>query len=61
LDGLGSRKDIAYIRESLLDPQATIAESYPSEVSPMPPYGGILSEQEIEDLVSYLKSLSDET
>ena len=39
LDGIASRKDRAYIMESLIDPGAKIAEVYIGQVSPMPPMG----------------------
>ncbi|MBC9868844.1 MAG: c-type cytochrome [Opitutae bacterium] len=57
LDGIASRKPSDYLRESIIDPQATMAEGYPVEVSPMPPYGVLLSQQEISDLLAYLHSL----
>ncbi len=57
LDGIASRKPPDYLRESVIDPQATMAEGYPVEVSPMPPYGVLLSQQEISDLLAYLHSL----
>jgi len=56
-DGIGKRKDAAYLRESLIDPQAKLAEGFPAEVSPMPPFGVLLPAQEIADLVAYLQSL----
>ncbi|MFT6621581.1 MAG: putative membrane-bound dehydrogenase-like protein [Limisphaerales bacterium] len=57
LDGIALRKQPDYIRESLLDPQAKIAEGFPAEVSPMPPFGVLLPEQDIEDLMAYLLTL----
>ncbi len=57
LDGIAKRKDAAYLRESLLDPQATIAEGFPAEVSPMPPFGVLLPAQDVEDLIAYLRTL----
>ena len=54
LDGIAGRKDEDYLRESLIDPQATIAEGYSSDVSPMPPFGVLLSPQELEDVLAYL-------
>ena len=57
LDGIASRQNEEYLRESLLNPQAAIAEGFPVEVSPMPPFGLLLSAQEIEDVLSYLKTL----
>ncbi|MCS1410175.1 MAG: hypothetical protein M2R45_03364 [Verrucomicrobia subdivision 3 bacterium] len=57
LDGIARRKHSDYIRQSLLEPQATIAEGYPAEVSPMPPFGVLLKPQEIEDLMAFLLTL----
>jgi len=57
LDDIAKRKDAAYIRESLIDPQAAIAEGYPAQVSPMPPFGVLLPPQDVEDLIAYLMTL----
>jgi len=57
LDGIALRKQAEYIRESLLDPQAKIAEGFPAEVSPMPPFGVLLPAQDIEDIMAYLLTL----
>ncbi len=57
LDGIATRKDADYIRASVLDPNAEIAEGYPLPVSSMPPMGLILKPQEIEDILAYLATL----
>lgn len=57
LDGIGARKGADYLLESLVEPGRTIAEGYPGEVSPMPPMNLLLSDQEIADVLEYLKSL----
>ena len=57
LDGIASRKSEDYIRESLVEPQANIAEGFQIEVSPMPPMGVLLKEQELEDVMAYLMTL----
>ena len=57
LDGIAKRKGADYIRESLLDPQAKIAEGFPAEISPMPPFGVLLPPQDIEDLMAYIMTL----
>ncbi|MBH54109.1 MAG: glycosyl hydrolase [Opitutaceae bacterium] len=58
LDGIASKKQIDYLRESLIDPQATIAEGFPVELSPMPPFGVLLEPQQLEDVLAYLKTLN---
>ncbi|MES2568604.1 MAG: cytochrome c, partial [Verrucomicrobiota bacterium] len=57
LDGLASRKDEAYILESLVEPNAKMAEGFAGQVSPMPPMALILKEQEIADVKAYLLTL----
>lgn len=59
LDGVGARLSREQILESLLDPNATLATGYEGSVSPMPPMGGILSDQQLRDLVAYLASLQE--
>ena len=58
LDGIAVRKDAAYIRESVMDPNAKLADGYTQlGISPMPPMSLILKAQEIEDVVAYLLTL----
>jgi putative membrane-bound dehydrogenase-like protein len=57
LDGLASRKDEAYILESLMNPNAKLADGFKLAVSPMPPVGLILKEQELADVKAYLLTL----
>lgn len=59
LDGIASRKTEAYLLESLTNPQAEMAEGFPAEVSPMPPMGVLLTEQELRDVMAYLMSLEE--
>jgi cytochrome c oxidase subunit 2 len=50
--------DDGYIRESIMDPQEKIVEGYQPI---MPTYKGQLSEDELRELIMYIKSLSDES
>lgn len=61
MDGIGTRKDRAYLKESLINPTATLAKGYEKLVnSPMPPMNIVLNEKEIEDVLEYLVSLKEE-
>ncbi len=53
-DGSTVAADEAFISESILDPNATIIEGYPSP-SIMPPFA--LTEEEIANIIAYLKTL----
>ena len=61
LSHIGARADAAYIRESILDPNAVTASECPSGPCPiglMPPmFGIIMSPEEIDTLVAYLTGL----
>jgi putative membrane-bound dehydrogenase-like protein len=58
LDGIASRKDTAYIIESLENPNAVLAEGYTATpISPMPPMKLILKPQEFEDVKAFVLSL----
>lgn len=49
LDGIGTRKDAAYLLESLVEPNKRLADGYQQlGVSPMPPMGLILKPQELK-------------
>jgi len=55
LEGGGSVPvDENYIRESILEPQAKVVQGYKPV---MPTYKGILSDDEISDLIEFIKSL----
>ena len=49
--------DETYIRESIINPNAKIVRGYPAV---MPTYRGQLSEEQILDLIAYIKSLTPE-
>ena len=58
LDGIALRRTPESLRQSLLDPQAVMADGYPAEVSPMPPFGVLLEPAEIADLLAFLRTLT---
>ena len=64
LTNIGTRADAAYIRESIMDPQAAIVENCPSGPcirDAMPTlYPQTLTEEEIDALVWYLTRLTGE-
>jgi putative membrane-bound dehydrogenase-like protein len=58
LDGIALRADKAYIEESLMDPNAKLAKGFESlTISPMPPLGVLLKEQDLADILAYLQTL----
>ncbi len=58
LDGIAGRKDAAYLKQSLLEPNKTLAEGFQQlGVSPMPPLALILKPQEIADIEAFLQTL----
>ena len=58
MDGIASRKDRAYIYESLINPTAQLAEGFDKlGASPMPPMNILLDEQQLADVMAYLMTL----
>lgn len=58
LDGIAARKDVAYLRESILEPSKVLAEGFGNlTLSPMPPMGDVLTPQEIADVEAFLQTL----
>ena len=53
-DGSTAIVDEAYIHESIIDPMAKITKGYPPS---MPPFSGMLTEEQIKDITEYIKSL----
>jgi putative membrane-bound dehydrogenase-like protein len=58
LDGIAVRGDKDYLIESLMDPNAKLAKGYENlTISPMPPLGVLLKEQELADILAFLGTL----
>jgi putative membrane-bound dehydrogenase-like protein len=58
LDGIAARRDAAYLNESLINPNAKLAEGFEKlGISPMPPMNLLLKPQELEDLKAFLQTL----
>ncbi|MDB6004456.1 MAG: rane-bound dehydrogenase protein [Prosthecobacter sp.] len=58
LDGIATRKEAAYILESLVNPNAKLADGYTATpISPMPPMNLILKPQEFADVKAFIMSL----
>jgi mono/diheme cytochrome c family protein len=59
LDGIAVRSDRDYIAQSLMDPNAKLAKGFESlGISPMPPVGVLLKEQELADILAFLQTLT---
>ena len=59
LDGISVRADQAYIVESLMDPNAKLAKGFENlKISPMPPLGVLLNEQDLADILAFLHTLT---
>ena len=57
-DGTTVIADVEYLTESIKDPGAKIVKGFPA--GEMPPYGSILTDENIQDIVAYIQSLADE-
>jgi cytochrome c oxidase subunit II len=53
-DGTSAVVDENYIRQSVLDPQAKVVDTYPPS---MPTYQGKLSDRQLSGIIEYIKSL----
>ena len=59
LDGIAVRANKDYIVESLMDPNAKLAKGFENlTISPMPPVGVLLKEQELADILAFLGTLT---
>lgn len=54
LKGISKRQNDAFIRESILKPEKVITPGYEAA---MPSYEGVIGDQELEDLIAFLKTL----
>jgi mono/diheme cytochrome c family protein len=57
LDGIASRHDALYIRTSITEPNAVLADACPEgacEADVMPQFGSILSDAQVDALTAYL-------
>jgi cytochrome c2 len=60
IGGKSGVADDAYLREAILNPSAKIIKGYNPKDVGMPSYRGILSEQDIESVLMFIKSLASE-
>lgn len=58
LDGIGKRRDLDYLLQSMVDPSAVLVEGF-GEASAMPPMHEILQAEEIRDVIAYLATLKE--
>ncbi|MEC7907514.1 MAG: cytochrome c [Verrucomicrobiota bacterium] len=56
-DGSRVRVDEAYLRTSILDPAAVVTVGYDDQEAGMPSYRGILSNEDVDSLVLFIRSL----
>lgn len=54
--GVKYTADENYIRESILDPNAKVVDGFPKP-SPMPPQAGLVTEDQIQALIAFMKTL----
>ncbi len=55
LDGVGSRLSKLELLQSILDPNARLAEGWKAPVSAMPALSSFMTEEELSDLISFLE------
>lgn len=56
-DGTQVRAMEDYLRESILNPSAKMVSGYDGAEAGMPPYDGVLSDEDVESLIIYIRSL----
>jgi mono/diheme cytochrome c family protein len=57
IDGTKVKAMEEYLRESILDPTAKLVQGFDGTEAGMPPYKGILSDEDVESLVLFIRSL----
>lgn len=58
LEGGGTvRADAHYLRQAILDPAQSIVRGFGGQDAGMPPYRGVLSDEDVESLILYIRSL----
>jgi mono/diheme cytochrome c family protein len=57
IDGRTRIADAGYLRESILDPAASVARGFDQADAGMPSYAGVLNDAEIEAIILYIQSL----
>lgn len=57
MDGTKVKAMEEYLRESILEPNAKLVAGFDGAEAGMPPYKGVLSDEDIESLVIYIRSL----
>jgi len=60
LSTIGTRRDAAYIRQSILDPNAYVVPGYPMNVMPLN-FAQILTPEQVNTLVTFLLTLHGQT
>lgn len=59
LSTIGTRRDEAYIRESIMEPNAYIVPGFPKDI--MPKFSLVLKPAEVDQLVKFLLTLKGQT
>ncbi len=57
-DGSTVIADDAYLMESIKDPNAKVVKGFPAGA--MPPYGSILTDENVADLIAYIRTLAED-
>ena len=54
-----AKADVAYLRESILDPTAKVVKGFEKGEYAMPSYAGVLTDSQIEALILYIRGVKD--